>query len=122
MTTNQPAEKEAARSKKRLRRERHTIRVMIEMYCHQQHHSDHLCDDCQGLLDYAMSRIDKCPFKADKPTCAKCPVHCYKPEMRERVRQVMRFSGPRMILQHPTLALMHMWDGSTILKKRKEGE
>jgi hypothetical protein len=119
MTKIQLYEKEAVRSEKRLRRERHTLRVMIEMHCQQQHHSYQLCDDCQRLLDYAMLRIDKCPFKADKPTCAKCPVHCYKPEMREQIRQVMRFSGPKIIFIHPILATMHIWDGNETLKSKK---
>ena len=107
----------SGQAEKRLPRERQTMRVMIEMYCKQNHHSDILCDDCQGLLDYAMGRIDKCPFKTAKPTCARCPVHCYKPEMRENIRQVMRFSGPKMIFTHPGLAVMHIVDGRNSLKK-----
>lgn len=113
MPNKQIVDRSMARIEKRLHRERKTIRVMIEMYCAQNHHSSHLCDDCQELLDYAMFRIDKCPFKIDKPTCAKCPIHCYQPDMRLRVRQVMRFAGPRMILYYPILAVMHIWDEFT---------
>ena len=100
--------------KDRLGREKQTIRLMIEIYCRKQHPSDKagLCPSCQQLLDYAVQRVERCPFKADKPTCAKCTVHCYKPAMREQVRQVMRFAGPRMLLYHPFLAIAHLMDGA----------
>ena len=95
----------------RLNRERRTIQTMIEIYCRGNHApAGELCPECQQLAAYAMQRIEKCPFQADKPTCAKCPIHCYKPAMREQVRQVMRFSGPRMLFSHPILALLHLLD------------
>ncbi len=95
----------------RLERERHTIQTMIALYCHRQHHTRAgLCAECAALSDYAMQRIDKCPFQDDKPTCAKCPIHCYKPDMRARVRAVMRYSGPRMMLYHPVLTFQHYYD------------
>lgn len=98
-------------SQARLTRERHTIQTMISIYCHGQHHTTKsVCPECAALSAYAMQRIDKCPFQADKPTCAKCPVHCYKPEMRERVRRVMRYSGPRMMFSHPVLTFWHYYD------------
>lgn len=119
----------------RISRERKTIEVMIQMYCHGNHKpsdsvetsadkpqpgkGSNLCDSCAGLLAYAMERIDKCPFLEDKPTCVKCPVHCYQPQKREEVRQVMRYSGPRMLLRHPYLAVMHLIDGKVAGKKSK---
>ncbi len=97
---------------KRLQRERRTIQVMIEMYCRGNHAPEgELCPACSELRSYALQRIDRCPFRPDKPTCASCTVHCYKPQMRERVRVVMRFAGPRMMLTHPALALAHLLDG-----------
>lgn len=106
--------------KRRLHREQLTIQVMIKFYCRKHHSSaGALCDDCQQLFSYAMQRIDKCPFKDDKPTCAKCPVHCYKPAMREQVRSVMRYAGPRMIIYHPVLAILHYMDGITKARKSK---
>ena len=97
----------------RLDRERRTIRVMIGIYCRCHHASEALCSDCQQLTDYAMNRIDKCRFKVDKPTCAKCPIHCYQRKMREKIRTVMHFSGPRMLVYHPILTLWHFWDEFT---------
>ena len=98
-------------SKDRLDRERHTIRVMIAIFCRAHHGSDNaLCAECQQLHDYAMQRIDKCPYREDKPTCAKCPTHCYRQEMRESIRRVMRYAGPRMLFSHPILTLRHYVD------------
>ena len=97
---------------RRLTRERRTVSLMIAMYCRAHHApAERLCTQCAELEAYALARIEKCPFGADKPTCANCPVHCYNPEMRERVRVVMRYAGPRMLLRHPVLALLHLLDG-----------
>ncbi len=98
-------------SSKRLEREKRTVAVMIAMYHRGMHTAGPLCPDCAALLAYALQRIEKCPFGADKPTCANCTTHCYKAEMREQVRAVMRYAGPRMLLRHPVLALLHLWDG-----------
>jgi len=98
----------------RLERERHTIQVMIALFCHGNHHtSDALCAECQQLQVYAMQRLDRCRYQTDKPTCAKCPTHCFKPVMRERIRQVMRYAGPRMLLHHPLLTARHYLDELT---------
>ena len=101
---------------RRIRREKKTIAVMIDMYCRAHHEADGLCDTCAGLHDYAMQRIDKCPFWLAKPTCANCPIHCYKKDKREEVKTVMRFSGPRMALRHPILAVMHKLDGRRVVE------
>ena len=101
---------------RRLVREERTIAAMIEMYC-RDHHGDAarddegLCPDCAELMAYARVRLDKCRYGTEKPTCASCPTHCYKPAMRERVREVMRYSGPRMLKKHPVLAVAHLVDG-----------
>ena len=60
------------------------------------------------LASYSEERLDRCQFGNGKPTCRKCPVHCYKPDMREMIREVMRFSGPRMIFRHPIAAIRHL--------------
>jgi hypothetical protein len=94
----------------RLRREWRTIQAMIAITCRHRHGGGRraLCAECQALHDYAELRLTRCPFGETKPTCGNCKVHCYKPEMRERVRQVMRFAGPKMLARHPYLALMHL--------------
>ena len=93
-------------------REKNTLKQMIAMYCHGQHGTKgELCQECRELMDYAIVRLDKCPYEEDKSTCAKCPTHCYKPVMRDRVREVMRYSGPRMAYKHPMSAIHHFVDG-----------
>ena len=96
----------------RLRRERSTIHAMVKIYCRDLHGSRaSLCADCEALYGYAMQRLDKCVYQAEKPTCVKCPIHCYKKQMREQIRMVMRYAGPKMLLKHPLLSLRHLIDG-----------
>ncbi len=86
--------------------------AMIHIYCKGHHHTrGELCDECGALREYAFSSLDRCRFADAKPACANCRIHCYKPDMRERVRAVMRYSGPRMLLRHPVLAIAHIRDG-----------
>jgi len=92
--------------------ERRTVEAMIDIYCHQHHGTRKgLCSDCEALRNYARQRLQNCPFQDGKPTCAKCPVHCYNPEMRKRIRAVMRYAGPRMLYRHPVMTLKHMMEG-----------
>ncbi len=85
-----------------------TVKAMVEVYCRAHHGSSELCSECCDLLEYAEMRLDRCPYGEDKPTCNKCPIHCYKPEPKEQMRLVMRYSGPRMLLKHPILAIRHL--------------
>ena len=92
-----------------LKKEKSTLKAMIHIYCKENHkHKSDLCSECDSLYTYAMSRLDHCPYKDDKPACSKCTTHCYKPDMRQTVRTVMKYSGPRMILHHPVLAVKHV--------------
>lgn len=99
--------------KQRHARERLTIAKMIGMYCAAHHDSsgDTLCAACLEFLDYAEARLQKCPYEEEKPTCANCPIHCYKPARKAQAREIMRYAGPRMLLRHPLLAIAHQLDG-----------
>lgn len=100
------------RERGRLSREKRTVRAMIRIACRGRHGADDvLCEQCQELLSYALDRVDRCPFQADKPTCADCNVHCYRPDMREKIRAVMKYAGPRMLYRHPLLLIGHLVDG-----------
>lgn len=96
---------------RRLQREYKTVEAMISIFCNNHHDSQNICNDCRELTNYALKRLESCPFGEDKTTCAKCPVHCYKPVMREKIRQVMRYAGPRMIYRHPIMAIRHLVEG-----------
>ena len=101
-------------------REKKTVALMIRLYCNKKHRTKKkLCSECQALQDYAIQRSDKCPFMETKTFCSNCKVHCYKKDMREKIREVMRFSGPRMILYHPVMAVRHVIE-SKKEKKRLE--
>jgi len=96
----------------RIKREKKTIDAIVQFYCKKKHETKgELCPECTEFLAYAMMRLDKCPFQERKSTCGKCTVHCYRPDMREKAKNIMRYSGPRMLLHHPGLALHHVWDG-----------
>ena len=97
---------------RRTNRERKTIEAMIRLFCRDQHGMKRsLCLQCAGLQAYARERLEKCPYGDDKPTCANCPIHCYKPALRQQVQTVMRYAGPRMLRHHPVLAIRHMLAG-----------
>jgi len=96
----------------RMKREKKTIEAMVNIYCKAKHETHRgLCPEDTEFLAYTKMRLDKCPFQEKKSTWGKCLVHCYNPDMREKVKGIMRYSGPRMLLHHPGLALHHVWDG-----------
>jgi len=102
----------AIAASRRLVREWKTMAAMVRCYCQGRHGAVmELCPDCQGLLDYATLRLDRCHFGAEKPTCANCPVHCYQRDRREQMKAVMRHAGPRMLWRHPVLSFRHWLDG-----------
>lgn len=96
----------------RLEREYRTMHCMVRIYCADHHATagGALCGECGEFLDYAQRRLEKCPYGADKPVCARCPIHCYKQTQREQAQAIMRYAGPRMVLRHPWLSLTHMLD------------
>jgi Nitrous oxide-stimulated promoter len=118
-----------------VRRETRTVELMIGMHCRATHGAQSvsrhgsadplgrtenpepssgagksLCPECIALLEYSRRQVDACRFGAAKPVCSRCPVHCFRSAMRERVRAAMRYSGPRMIYRHPYLAMRHLLD------------
>lgn len=93
------------------KREREKVMVshMIALYCKGNHHTKgELCPECAALAEYARMRSDKCPFMENKTFCSSCKVHCYQPQMREQIRKVMRYAGPRMLFHHPVMAIQHL--------------
>jgi hypothetical protein len=86
-----------------------TVKAMIRIFCRQKHSSHRtLCAGCEELAAYAEARLTKCPYGENKTTCRDCPIHCYTPDMRRRIAEVMRYAGPRMIWHHPVLAARHV--------------
>ncbi|MCL2761246.1 MAG: nitrous oxide-stimulated promoter family protein [Desulfuromonadales bacterium] len=94
-----------------------TLAKFIEIYCNSKHqnfnlksvnkadklHIDlkseyHLCPDCIELLNYSADKRIKCPL-TPKPPCNKCNVRCYSDSYREKIREIMKYSGKKMILK-----------------------
>jgi hypothetical protein len=93
--------------KRSVRAELETLEKMLQLYCRAAHGGRPLCAGCRELLAYSSERLRLCPHDP-KPACKDCTVHCYSPVMRARIREVMRYAGPRMALRHPLLALRHL--------------
>ena len=103
-------------------KEKKLIPVMIKKYCHGKHGTkgEELCEECKALTEYALFRLEKCPFKVNKKFCSFCKIHCYKPDMRERIKDVMKWAGPRMIFTHPVFAMGHVLQMISYKKKLKK--
>lgn len=106
--------------------EKKLIPEMIRIYCLGNHKESRkeegvkgkeLCSKCKELAEYAEFRLEKCPFKKNKGFCSFCKIHCYKPEYRAQMKEVMRYSGSRMLLSHPIFALSHV---AAMLKHKKQ--
>lgn len=92
----------------RIEREKRIVEEMILLYCRHKEGNRNLCPDCRELAEYAKARLDGCRFGEKKQSCRRCHIHCYRADMRERIRAVMRYSGPRLVLYHPAAAMSHL--------------
>jgi hypothetical protein len=108
-----PEEFPNLRDKARLRREAATVAAMIDIYCGERHGTavNEVCAECAELRDYSFLRLNQCPFQEGKTTCGNCRVHCYKPAMRSKAKEMMSVAGPRMVYRHPLMTARHFIDG-----------
>ena len=95
---------------RRIDHEKAVVAKMIRLYCRHKLHQEEPSEEYQELLRYANERLSHCKFGDEKPTCKRCPIHCYKADMRAKIRDVMRWSGPRMILYDPIAAIKHLFN------------
>ncbi len=106
--------------------EKQVLTTMCKIYCKGNHgklKDGKLCPECQELLDYAIFRTDKCPFMETKTFCSACKVHCYTKEKQEKIRQVMKYAGPRMLPVHPILIIKHgMVTMKSVRQKKKDNK
>lgn len=94
--------------------EKKVVSKMIAIHCRSAHRSDRyhgneLCGSCEELREYALQRLERCPFGEEKPTCGNCPIHCYKKDMRQKIKEAMRYAGPRMLFLHPLDTIRHFY-------------
>ncbi|MBP6122848.1 MULTISPECIES: nitrous oxide-stimulated promoter family protein [Providencia] len=95
---------------KRIHREIITIEKMIKIYEKAYPAPIDNPDHYQKLYSYAINRLEKCRYGEQKPACKQCPIHCYQPKMREQMKVIMRWAGPKMLIHHPILAIRHLLD------------
>ena len=97
--------------RKRLLQDEETVRTMTKMYCRAHHadaaEEDGLVPSCRACAEYAIARTRACP-KQHKGNCDDCEIRCYNPAMREQIRQIMAYAGPRMMFTHPVMAVRHL--------------
>jgi hypothetical protein len=115
---------------RKLERDLQLLASFVRVYCRRHHrdapraafalrghwpppgarpHADpvELCAACRKLLAHAIVMRTRCPLDP-KPACRKCPVHCYAPRYRTQMREVMRYSGRRLVLRGRLDYLLHL--------------
>ncbi len=92
----------------RHKREEQTVEAIITIYCKRHHGTLSLCKECLELRDYCWEKLSYCRHGYRKPTCGRCKIHCYKPAMKKKIKEVMKYAGPRMLVYHPLLAFYHL--------------
>ncbi len=105
------------RRDRKLQRDARTLTRFVALYCQYRHRGAAkspvqfkfadvaalnrgplaLCGDCTRLLAHALVKRMHCPLDP-KPACKHCPQHCYAPKYRAAIREVMRFSGRKLLL------------------------
>ena len=106
-------------SQGRIEEEKNIIAIMVGYYCRKKEMNPVICTDCRELIEYAQARLDHCPFGEGKPACKKCSIHCYKPVMRERMKKVMSYAGPRMLFVFPKVVFRHYFCLTCFFRSRK---
>lgn len=99
-----------------IQEEKQTVMYMLDIYYSYPRHQGRQKEK-QALEKYVMTRLDFCRFGDKKPTCKTCPKHCYRQDYQDKIQEVMRFSGPRMLMKHPILTFKHLIKE----KRRAEG-
>lgn len=101
----------------KIEKEKRISFLMIDLY--YKKHKELSSNEKVELKNYVELRLNKCPFQENKTFCSNCKIHCYKKDMQEKIIMVMRYSGPRMILYHPILAIRHLIESK---REKKNGK
>lgn len=95
----------------RIEKEKQVVSTMIQLYCKRKHHTKQLCEECTDLEAFALKRLSHCRYQEEKTFCSSCKTHCYPPRYKEKIKKVMRFSGPRLLFTHPIMVVQHILEG-----------
>ncbi len=90
----------------RIEKEKRMIAKMIDIYYKKKDQGT--LEEREELKAYALKRLTYCKYGENKGFCSKCPTHCYTPKYKEKIKKVMRYSGPRLILHHPIMLMKHI--------------
>jgi uncharacterized CHY-type Zn-finger protein len=101
-----------------------TLLRFVEIYCREHHDGDKapftlkhfdvldfsrtdvlLCAECRKLLTYGLFMRLRCPHDP-KPMCKKCESQCYRGDYKEKIREVMKFSGMYLV-KHGRVDLLY---------------
>lgn len=94
---------------KRIEKEKEIVGLMIKLYCIKHHmDADSPCHQCLEILEYAKKQLNGCKHGDSKGFCSKCTAPCYRQDMRARIKEIMKFSGPRLILYEPYEFVKHI--------------
>lgn len=93
----------------KIEREKRVVELMVHLYCRHKLGLKQTPEEYLQLIAYAHKRLDNCKFGEQKSACKRCPIHCYAPQRREQIREVMRWVGPRMMWYSPIEALRHIF-------------
>lgn len=89
--------------------EKDIVKKMIYIYCRKNHkYKNEVCPECRDLILYSYSKVDNCPHMKSKTFCSACNTSCYRENYKEKIKMVMRFSGPRMLFHNPVLTIKHL--------------
>ncbi len=125
--TTRSASRVERQMQRKLRRDLGLLTKFIALYCRQRHRDVektvvelkthdvraingrplNLCGSCRELLAHAFVKRAHCPLES-KPACKKCPTHCYAPKYRQQIREVMKYSGRRLVLSGHLNYLYHL--------------
>lgn len=106
----------------KIEKEKKVVKLMIKIYCKGHKHSGRPCQSCSELIEYVDQRIERCPLMETKTYCNNCKIHCYKPDMKIKIKEVMRYSGPRMLFSHPIMVIDHVYQEIKHKSKNKVNE
>ncbi len=92
----------------RIDQEKDTLQKMVTLYCRHRLKVKYIPESYEQLIAYAFRQLERCRWGAKKPNCHQCKVHCYAPDKRRQVREIMKWAGPRMIIYAPMKAMRYL--------------
>ena len=89
-----------------------TLRAIGCMYCKAHHASSvkgphGLCEECTATVAFTHERTKNCPY-GHAHNCQDCTTKCNRGQQQQRVKAMMRYAAPRMLLRHPLMTMDYL--------------